>query len=74
MILMKELNNCMFNYINPWDEILSSIAWAECASYHSMLLGATLAQLVVFGREMISNSKTIYDWTTVTAHKQKQTT
>jgi transposase InsO family protein len=46
MIRTKDLNIYMFDYINPWDEILSSIAWAIRASYHSTLVGATPAQLV----------------------------
>jgi hypothetical protein len=70
MIRMKDLSNCVLDYISPWDEILSSIAWAIRASYHSTL-GATPAQLV-FGRDMIFNIKTIVDWKTITTRKQKQ--
>jgi Integrase core domain. len=70
MIRTKDLSNRVFDYIDPWGEILSSIAWAIRASYHSTL-GATPAQLV-FGRDMIFNIKTIVDWRTITARKQKQ--
>jgi hypothetical protein len=70
MICTKDLSNRVFDYIDPWGEILSSIAWAIHASYHSMP-GATPAQLV-FGRDMIFNIKTIVDWRTITACKQKQ--
>ena len=70
MIRTKDLANRIFDYIDPWDEILSSIAWAIRASYHSTL-GATPAQLV-FGRDMIFNLKSIIDWRTITARKQKQ--
>jgi hypothetical protein len=70
MIRTKDLKNRVFDYIDPWGEILSSIAWAIRASYHSTL-GATPAQLV-FGRDMIFNMKTIIDWRTITARKQKQ--
>ena len=37
MIHTKDLKNHVVDYINPWGEILSSIAWAICALYHSML-------------------------------------
>jgi len=70
MIRTKDLTNRIFDYIDPWGEILSSIAWAIRASYHSTL-GATPAQLV-FGRDMIFNLKAIVDWRTITARKQKQ--
>jgi Integrase core domain. len=70
MIRTKDLSNHVFDYIDPWGEILSSIAWAIRALYHSTL-GATPAQLV-FGRDMIFNIKTIEDWRTITARKQKQ--
>jgi hypothetical protein len=70
MIRTKDLSNRVFDYIDPWGEIISSIAWAICASYHS-ILGATPAQLV-FGRDMIFNIKTIVDWKTITTRKQKQ--
>jgi hypothetical protein len=71
MIHTKDLSNCVFDYISPWDEILSSIAWAIHASYHSTL-GATPAHLV-FGRDMIFNIKTIVvDWKTITTCKQKE--
>jgi hypothetical protein len=64
------LSNRIFDYIDPWGEIISSTAWAIRASCHSTL-GATPVQLV-FGRDMIFNIKTIIDWRTVTARKQKQ--
>jgi hypothetical protein len=70
MICTKNLSNGVFDCIDPWGEILSSIARAIRASYHSAL-GATPVQLV-FGRDMIINIKTIIDWRTITAHKQKQ--
>jgi Integrase core domain. len=67
MICTKVLSNHVFDYIDPWGEILSSIAWEIRASYHSML-GVTPAQLV-FGCDMIFNIKTIIDWRMITACK-----
>jgi hypothetical protein len=37
MICTNDLGNRVFDYIDPWGKILSSNAWAICASYHSML-------------------------------------
>jgi hypothetical protein len=42
MIHTRDLNNQQFEYINPWDEILSSMACAIHALYH-LKLGATPA-------------------------------
>jgi hypothetical protein len=70
MIRTNDLSNRIFDYMDPWGEILSSIARAIRALYHSTL-GATPAQLV-FGRDMIFNIKTIVDWKTITTSKQKQ--
>ena len=57
MIKTKELDKLVFDYIDPWGEVLSSVAWAIRASYHSTLQ-ATPAQLV-FGRDMLFNMKKI---------------
>ena len=35
MFLTKDLNSQTFDYIDPWGEILSSIAWAVRASHHT---------------------------------------
>ncbi len=43
MFTTKNLTGQVFDYIDPWGEILSSIAWAIRASHHSTL-GATPAQ------------------------------
>ena len=55
MIKTKELDKFVFNYIDPWAEVLSSVAWAIRALYHSALK-ATPAQLV-FGRDILFNIK-----------------
>ena len=70
MLLTRDLNNQVFDYIDPWGENLSSIAWAIRASFHSTL-NATPAQLV-FGRDIIFNIASIVDWRNITARKQKQ--
>jgi hypothetical protein len=58
MFLTKDLNSLIFDYIDPWGEILSSIAWA--------------VRGLVFGRDMIFNISTVIDWRAITLHKQKQ--
>jgi len=70
MFRTKDLSKRVFDYVNPWDEILSSVAWAIRASYHSTLQ-ATPAQLV-FQRDMVFNIADIVDWRSITINKQKQ--
>ena len=69
MLNTKELENQIFDYIDPWGEILSSIAWAIRASFHSTHQ-ATPAQMV-FGRDMIFNLKSLINWKVVSARKQQ---
>ena len=70
MIKTKELDKLVFDYIDPWGEILSSVAWAIRASYHATLQ-ATPAQLV-FGRDMLFNIKKVINWQLITENKRKQ--
>jgi len=67
--LTKNLNSLIFDYIDPWGEILSSIASAVRESHHTTL-DKSPAQLV-FGRDMIFNISTVVDWRAITLHKQK---
>ena len=52
-LVTKDLDNNIFNYINPWGESLVSIAWAIRASYSRTII-PTPGQSV-FGIEMIFN-------------------
>ena len=70
MFRTKDLSKRIFDYVNPWNDILSSVAWAIRASYHSTLQ-ATPAQLV-FQRDMVFNIATIVDWRAITINKQRQ--
>ena len=70
MIKTKELDKFIFDYIDPWGEILSSVAWAIRSSYHSTLQ-ATPAQ-IVFGRDMLFNMKKVINWQLMTENKLKQ--
>ena len=70
MLRTQDLSNQILDYINPWGNILSSIAWAVRSSYHSVL-EATPAQLV-FGRDMVVNLQFAADWQAITKKKQSQ--
>jgi len=69
MFTTKNLSNQRFDLINPFGEILSSIAWAVRASYNSTTQ-VTPAQLV-FGRDMLFNMKALVNWKALSIHKQK---
>ena len=68
MLAVKDLESQTFDFVDPWGEILSSVAWAIRASYHSTLK-ATPGELV-FGQDMIFNMNKVVDWQL--AEKQKQ--
>lgn len=70
MIRTQELDNRVFDYINPWGPILTSVAWAIRSSYHTTL-EATPAQLV-FGRDMAVNLQHMADWHSISTRKQSQ--
>ena len=70
MLVTKDLDNKVFDYINPWGETLEYIAWAIRASYHCTIM-ATPDQSV-FGRDMLFNLASVVDWRVVTAANQRQ--
>ena len=69
MFTTKNLKEQTFDYIDPFGQILSSVAWAIRASYNSAT-DATLAQLI-FGRDMLFNISTLVNWKALTLNKQK---
>ncbi|GFH50538.1 hypothetical protein CTEN210_07014 [Chaetoceros tenuissimus] len=70
MIKTKQLDSYEFDYIDPWGPILSSVAWAVRASYHSTLQAAP-AQLV-FRRDMMFNLSKAIDGKAIIERKRKQ--
>jgi len=66
----QDLKTRIFDFINMWGPILTSIVWAIRAAHHSTL-GYTPAQ-VVFGRDMVFNMKTIINWKDISERKQAQ--
>ena len=69
MFTTKNLPSQRFDLIDPFGEILSSIAWAVRASYNSTTQ-ATPAQLV-FGRDMLFNMKALVNWKALSVRKQQ---
>ena len=69
MFLTKNMKEQVLDYIDPFGDILASIAWAVRASYNSTT-DATPAELV-FGRDMMFNIKSIIDWKALSIRKQK---
>ena len=60
MLVTKDLDNKVFDYIYPWGETLASRAWAMQAYYHRTIM-ATPGQ-AVFGIYMLLNLDSVVDW------------
>ena len=70
MLITKDLDNKVFNYIDPWGENLEYISWMMRAYYHHNIQ-LTPGQ-AVFGRDMIFNIESVLDWQAITTVKQQQ--
>ena len=60
----------MYDYIEPWEDTLASIAWSVITSYHRTLVSMPSQDLL--GRYMVFNLTPIVDRSVVTARKQRQ--
>ena len=69
MFTTKNLPHRVFDLIDPFGEILSSLAWAVRASYNTATQ-ATPSQLV-FGRDMLFNMKALINWKALSIRKQQ---
>ena len=69
MFLTKNLKERILDTIDPFGEILASVAWAVRASYNNAT-AATPAQLV-FGRDMMLNLTTMINWKELSLRKQE---
>ena len=59
-----------FDDMDPWSELLGSVAWAIRSTHHTTLQ-ATPGQLV-FGRDMLLNNlKFVADWEAIKLRKQR---
>ena len=70
MLVTKDLDNKVFNYIDPWGETLASIAWAIKDSCHCTIIATPVH--AVFIRNMLFNLASVVDWRVVTTVKQRQ--
>ena len=68
MLRTKELQKHTFDTVDPWSELLASVAWAIRSTHHTTLQ-ASPAQLV-FSRDMLLNVKFIADWEAIRLRKQ----
>ena len=62
-------DNPYYDSDDPWSGILAAVLFAMRATYHTTL-HATPGQLV-FGRDMVLNSRYLADWTAIKTHKQE---
>ena len=70
MLVTKDLDKKVFDYIDTWGENLAYIAWAIRASYHRTIM-ATPGQDVTC-RDILFNLASAIDWRDVTAAKHRQ--
>ena len=70
MLKTKDLVNVVFDVVDPWSEILASIAFAVRCSHHSTL-NATPGQLV-FGRDMLLDITYVPNYQNTWQRKQKR--
>ena len=70
MLVTKDIDNRVFDYIDPWGENQASIAWAIRASYHRTIF-STPGQ-AVFGIYLLFNLTSVVYWLVITSAKQRQ--
>ena len=70
MLVTKYFDKKVFEYIDPYDETLGSIAWVVRASYRRTIM-ATPGQ-AVFGRDVLFNLASVFYWRVTIVAKQRQ--
>ena len=60
MLVTKDIDNKVFDYIDPWGETIASISWEIRASYHRNKV-ATPDQSV-FGKDILFNLTSVVEW------------
>ena len=70
MLKTKDLVNVVFDVVDPWSDIIASIAFAVRCSHHSTL-NATPGQLV-FGRDMLLDIAYVPNYQNAWRRKQKR--
>ena len=70
MLVTKDLDNKVFDYIYTWGETLASIVWVIRASYHRTIMATPGKD--VFGIDMLFNLASVVYWQVATAAKHFQ--
>ena len=70
MLVTKDIDKNLFDYIYPWVETLAYIAWSIRASYHHTII--TTPRQTVFGRDRLFKLVSVIYWQVSTAAKQRQ--
>ena len=60
MLVTKNLDNKVFDYIDPWVENLAYIPWAKRASYHCTIMATP--DKAIFGRDMLYKLVSVVYW------------
>ena len=70
MLVTKDLDKKVFDYIYPWGETQAYIVWLIKSSYHCTLM--VTPEQAVFGIDMLFNLTSDVDWQAATTTKQLQ--
>ena len=70
MLVTKDIDNRVFDYIDQWDENLATISCSIRASYHRTVM-VTPGQ-AFFGIDMLFNLASVVDWWVATAANRFQ--
>ena len=67
MLVTKDLDKKVSDYIYQWSETLAYIAWEIRDSYHRTIMA--IPGQYVFGRDMLFNLPSVVDWLVATTVK-----
>ena len=70
MIVIKDIDNKVFDYIDLWGETLAYIAWVIRAYYQRTIMDTSGKS--VCDRDMLLNLASVVDWQVITTTKQQQ--
>ena len=70
MTVTKDIDNKLFDHIDPWGETLAYIAWTIRYYYHCTIIYTPGKS--VFGRDIIFNLASVIYWRVITAAKHRQ--
>ena len=65
----KNLQKYDFDDMDPWSELLGSVAWAIHSTHHITL--QTTPGHLVFGKDILLNLKFVADWEAIKLRKQR---